>query len=189
MLDFRITLGARNPARRCSRHYRVEAGTDLFGVCVVEISYGRIGTAGRSRCYVLRDEEEARHLARSILKCRVGLYAVSASLVRGLPWRVYDNDARRWAPYEAREHAFSYFGELEPIDRVGIGYSILLYRVNEVDAARLARHWPVAKRGSVGRVEGNLASRGTGTYNNGSRGDRAARGVAARASWQEMGAR
>ena len=70
MLDFRITLEARNPARHCSRHYRVEAGTDLFGVWVVEITYGRIGTAGRSRSYVLRDEEEARHLAQSILKRR-----------------------------------------------------------------------------------------------------------------------
>jgi len=49
MLDFRITLEARNPARRCLRQYRVEAGTDLFGSWVVEISYGRIGTAGRSR--------------------------------------------------------------------------------------------------------------------------------------------
>ena len=45
LLDFRITLEARNPARRCFRRYRVEAGTDLFGVWVVEISYGRIGTA------------------------------------------------------------------------------------------------------------------------------------------------
>ena len=70
MLDFRITLEARNPARRCLRQYRVEAGTDLFGVWVVEISYGRIGTAGRSRSYVVRDEGEARHLARSILKRR-----------------------------------------------------------------------------------------------------------------------
>ena len=70
MLDFRIILEARNPARRCWRQYRVEAGTDLFGVWVVEITYGRIGTAGRSRCYVVRDEEEARHLARSILKRR-----------------------------------------------------------------------------------------------------------------------
>ena len=70
MLDFRITLEARNPARRCSRQYRVEAGTDLFGVWVVEITYGRIGTAGHSRSYVLRDEGEARHLAQSILKRR-----------------------------------------------------------------------------------------------------------------------
>ena len=47
VLDFHITLEARNPARRCLRQYRVEAGTDLFGVWVVEISYGRIGAAGR----------------------------------------------------------------------------------------------------------------------------------------------
>ena len=38
MLDLRITLEACNPARRCSRQYRVEAGTDLFGVWVVEIT-------------------------------------------------------------------------------------------------------------------------------------------------------
>jgi hypothetical protein len=53
VLDFRITLEARNPARHCLRQYRVEAGADLFGVWVVEISYGRIGTAGRSRSYVV----------------------------------------------------------------------------------------------------------------------------------------
>ena len=61
MLDFHITLEARNPARRCFRQYRVEAGTDLFGVWVVEISYGRIGTTGRCASYVLRDEGEAQH--------------------------------------------------------------------------------------------------------------------------------
>jgi hypothetical protein len=55
VLDFRITLEARNPARRCSRQYRVEAGTDLFGAWEVEISYGRIGTAGQSLSYVLRE--------------------------------------------------------------------------------------------------------------------------------------
>ena len=45
----------------------MEAGTDHFGVWVVEISYGRIGTAG-SRSYALRDEAEARHLTQDILK-------------------------------------------------------------------------------------------------------------------------
>jgi hypothetical protein len=72
---------------------------------------------------------------------------VSASLVRGLPWRVYDcvspsadlDDVRYWAPYEAQWGAFSYFAELEPIDI--IGYSILVYRVTEEDARRLSRHW------------------------------------------------
>ena len=70
MIDFRIRLEARNPARRCFRQYRVEAGIDLFGVWAVEIGYGRIGTTGRSRRYVVRDEEEARRLVRSILKRR-----------------------------------------------------------------------------------------------------------------------
>ncbi|HMB04285.1 MAG TPA: glycosyltransferase family 39 protein [Isosphaeraceae bacterium] len=69
-----------------------------------------------------------------------GLYAVSASLLRGLPWRVYDNDAYRWAPREAGAHAFSYFQEFEPIG--SIGDSIFLYRLSDADAARLARHWP-----------------------------------------------
>ena len=70
VLDFRITLEARNPARGCLRHYRVEAGTDLFGNWLVEISYGRIGTVGRSRSFVVRDEAQARRLAQSILKRR-----------------------------------------------------------------------------------------------------------------------
>ena len=70
VLDFCIILEARNPAIDCFRQYRVEVGRDLFGAWVMEISYGRIGTAGRSRSYVLRDEEEARHLIQTMLKRR-----------------------------------------------------------------------------------------------------------------------
>lgn len=70
MLDFRVTLEARNPARGCWRHYRVEAGSDLFGTWVVVVSYGRIGTAGRSRSFVVRDEAQACRLIQSILKRR-----------------------------------------------------------------------------------------------------------------------
>ena len=70
MLDFRIVLEAKNPERRCCRQYLVEAGTDLFGVWVVEVNYGRVGTAGRSRCFIVRDEEQARLLIRSILRRR-----------------------------------------------------------------------------------------------------------------------
>ena len=66
-----------------------------------------------------------------------GLYAVSASLVRGLPWRVYDPS--RWAPWDAGEEAFSYFAALRPIGHVG--HSIFLYRVSPDDAARLAPVW------------------------------------------------
>jgi hypothetical protein len=66
-----------------------------------------------------------------------GLYAVSASLMRGLPWRVYDN--ARWAPYAAGMNAFAYFQHLTPIAEVG--HSIFVYRVGAEDAARLAPLW------------------------------------------------
>ncbi len=98
MLDFRITLEARNPARGCWRHYRVEAGTDLFGVWVVAISYGRIGTAGRSRSFVVRDEAEARRLAQNILKRRA-----TAPRRIGVAYRILELiDPAGWAgAYEA----------------------------------------------------------------------------------------
>ena len=77
--------------------------------------------------------------AHDVTGPRPGLYAVSASLVRGLPWRVYTNDSWRWYPFPARENAFSYFQELNPVAQ--IGYSIFIYRVTVSDAERLARLW------------------------------------------------
>jgi hypothetical protein len=79
-----------------------------------------------------------------------GLYAVSASLVEGLPWRVYDSpwnglNQTRWAPWQAWFNAFGYFQELKPFHK--IGYSIWLYRVTPEDSARLAHFW-----NSPGRV-------------------------------------
>jgi hypothetical protein len=68
---------------------------------------------------------------------RPGWYAVSASLVRGLPWRVYGPE--RIAPYEAKERAFSYFSRLEPA--LKIGHSIFLYKLTPADAERLGRLW------------------------------------------------
>jgi hypothetical protein len=77
------------------------------------------------------------------LRLEPGLYAVSASLVRGLPWRVYDNG--RLMPYSAWIDAFGYFRTLKPIER--IGDSIFVYRVTAEDAARLAPLWGVENRG------------------------------------------
>jgi hypothetical protein len=71
------------------------------------------------------------------IRLEPGLYAVSASLVRGLPWRVYDS--ARWAPWQAWIDAFGYFRELRPFAHVG--YSIYLYRVTPEDAARIEHHW------------------------------------------------
>lgn len=64
---------------------------------------------------------------------RAGYYAISASLVHGLPWRVYD--VSRWAPYDAKQGAFDYFLKTEPIAK--LGWSIFIYKLDEPTAARL----------------------------------------------------
>ena len=74
-----------------------------------------------------------------------GFYAVSASIVRGLPWRHYDSMSlkqpeRSWMPsWNAGADAFAYFRELTPVARVG--HSIYVYEVTHEDCARLARFW------------------------------------------------
>lgn len=92
-----------------------------------------------------------------VLPPRPGLYAVSASLLRGLDWRVYsppersywDEERRALIPvlgpeprgyWPAGRGAFSYFQTLKPIGR-HVGHSILLYRVTPEDARRLGREW------------------------------------------------
>jgi hypothetical protein len=71
-----------------------------------------------------------------------GLYAVSATLVYGLPWRLYDSAPpalvpEAWPPqWDAfRPYAFSYFQALTPMARVG--HSIYVYEVRPEDVARL----------------------------------------------------
>jgi hypothetical protein len=78
-----------------------------------------------------------------------GLYAVSASLVKGLPWRVYDSPwqglgSKNWAGWQAWFNAFGYFRQLKPFHK--IGYSIWLYRVTPEDAEAVARHWSAPPR-------------------------------------------
>jgi hypothetical protein len=62
-----------------------------------------------------------------------GYYAVSASLVHGLPWRVYD--PARWEPYSAEQSAFDYFLKAKPITK--IGWSIFVYKLDESQAGAL----------------------------------------------------
>jgi predicted DNA-binding WGR domain protein len=79
--------------RNCSRRYRLEAGTDLLGVWVVQTSYGRIGTAGRSRSYVLPNEAEAQRLVQRILK-----HQARAPRRIGVVYRIRELiDDRGWA--------------------------------------------------------------------------------------------
>jgi hypothetical protein len=70
MNSFSAVLEARDPELGRFREYRLEAGTDLFGTWLVEITYGRIGTHGRSVRYAVDDEKEARQLVSRTLRRR-----------------------------------------------------------------------------------------------------------------------
>ncbi|MGC8642261.1 MAG: ArnT family glycosyltransferase [Isosphaeraceae bacterium] len=75
-----------------------------------------------------------------------GYYAVSASLVYGLPWRLYDPSPYAWAPaWNAGEDAFSYVRELTPIDHVG--HSIYIYKLSQEDVDRVSDLLEPARRG------------------------------------------
>ncbi len=69
-----------------------------------------------------------------------GYYAVSATLLYGLHWRLYDNtpfwqDA--WQPaWSTDSDAFAYFRLFQPIER--IGHSIYIYKLSEADVERAA---------------------------------------------------
>jgi predicted DNA-binding WGR domain protein len=70
MSAFTALLEARDPALGRFRAYLLEAGTDLFGARLVDVTYGRIGTRGRRIRYVVRDEQAARKLVRENLRRR-----------------------------------------------------------------------------------------------------------------------
>ncbi len=71
MLDqFCATLEAISPERDCYRAYRIEAGTDLLGDWLVEITFGRIGRAGNLVRYCVPSETAARKLVKATLAKR-----------------------------------------------------------------------------------------------------------------------
>src|SRR5262249_37283587 len=70
MNSFSAVLEARAPALRRFRSYRLEAGRDLFGAWLVEVTYGRIGTSGRRLRYSAPTSGEARQLLRKTLRKR-----------------------------------------------------------------------------------------------------------------------
>ena len=70
MQCFRVTLQARNPLKGCFRAYQITAGQDMFGVWIIDIAYGRIGTRGNWIRYSAADEAAARKLVRLKLNRR-----------------------------------------------------------------------------------------------------------------------
>lgn len=111
MQVFRATLEARDPDRGCFRAYQIEAGTDLFGVWVVDITYGRIGTRGRRIRYSANDETEARGVVRSKLnrrstaKKRIGVAYRICELIDPAQWVFRDSAAVATRPTEPRRVA------------------------------------------------------------------------------------
>ena len=95
MNAFSALLEARDPALGRYRSYRLEAGTDLFGVWLVEITFGRIGSPGRCLRYVASDEAEARTLVQRSLRRRataprrVGVPYRFRELIDPWQWRAY----------------------------------------------------------------------------------------------------
>jgi hypothetical protein len=67
---FTALLEARDPTLGRFRSYRLEAGPDLLGAWLVQITYGRIGTCGRSIRYTAPDETQARKLVHRSLRRR-----------------------------------------------------------------------------------------------------------------------
>ena len=65
---FTAMLEARDPALGRFRAYRLEAGTDLLGGGMVDITYGRIGTRGRRIHYAVQDEAGAKKPVRERLR-------------------------------------------------------------------------------------------------------------------------
>jgi hypothetical protein len=71
-------------------------------------------------------------------RLKPGYYAVSASLLYGIGWRLYDPTPawqQAWGPqWNVERHAFGYFRQFRPIHR--IGHSIYIYKLSPEDVAR-----------------------------------------------------
>jgi len=95
MMDaFTAMLEARDPALGRFRSYRLEAGTDLLGDWLVDITYGRIGTRGRRIRYAVHSEAEAKKLVRESL-----LRRATARKRIGVPYRFCQlTDPHQWFP-------------------------------------------------------------------------------------------
>lgn len=70
MTSFSIRLEARSAAHRCYRAYEIAVGKDLFGAWMVEMSYGRIGTMGRSKIRSFATTEDALAQVNACLRKR-----------------------------------------------------------------------------------------------------------------------
>lgn len=98
MTSLCIRMEARSPAHRCHRAYEIAVSADLFGAWLVEMSYGRIGTAGRTRAqsFVMADDAAAQVKAclrkRASAPRRIGVPYRVQTVVRDEAWAQPDLD-------------------------------------------------------------------------------------------------
>ena len=70
MITLTLQLEARSPAQRCLRAYEIAGGRDLFGVWLVEMRYGRIGSSGRTKARSFACLDQAAKQVRVCLRKR-----------------------------------------------------------------------------------------------------------------------
>ena len=86
-------LEARSAVHRCFRAYGIDVSRDLFGAWMVEMSYGRIGTIGRTKVRSFRTTEQAQAQVdvclrkRSTAPRRIGVDYRVRRIVRSEEWR------------------------------------------------------------------------------------------------------
>ena len=91
---FHVHLEARHPERDCRRAYLIQAGTDLLGDWLVEVTFGRIGTHGSMVRYAVESESATRRMVQSILRQRA-----MAERRIGVHYRLKaGNDPSGWMP-------------------------------------------------------------------------------------------
>ncbi|MCJ2180145.1 hypothetical protein B2G71_22950 [Novosphingobium sp. PC22D] len=69
-LPVAIELSAIDASRNVHRAYSIKAGHDLFGDILIEVRWGRIGTAGHHRRYRFADAGPAECFVRRLLTRR-----------------------------------------------------------------------------------------------------------------------
>src|SRR5579862_7098883 len=102
--SLRIRLEARPAAHRCFRAYGIAVGQDLFGAWMVEMNYGRIGTAGRTEVRSFCTPEDAQAQVDACLRKRataprrIGVAYRVQRIVRSEEWRQpgLDNRLDAW---------------------------------------------------------------------------------------------
>jgi predicted DNA-binding WGR domain protein len=101
-----IKLAASSPDHRCHRAYEIAVSADLFGAWLVEMRYGRIGTAGREKVRSFATISEAAAQVTACLRKRA-----SAPRRIGVAYRVHSTDrATAWVQPGLDERMSQWFG-------------------------------------------------------------------------------